>query len=75
MLDLKLNIGSMPLYLGKKLRILKSRLKAHWEDERSLHFRFEVWFFFLKQHLCSIVKPTAFRCQQIIIKKHDFKGI
>lgn len=29
MLDLKLNIGSMPLYLGKKLRILKPRLKAH----------------------------------------------
>lgn len=74
MLDLKLNIVSMPLYLGKKFGILKTRLKAHWENRRSLNFRFKVWFF-LRQHLCSIVKPTAFRHQQIIIKKHDFKGI
>lgn len=29
MLDLILNIVSMPLYLEKKLRILKPRLKAH----------------------------------------------
>lgn len=74
MLDLKLNIISMPLYLQKNFRILKPRLKAHWEDRRSLNFSFKVWFF-LRQQLCSIVKSTAFRRQPIITKKHDFKGI
>lgn len=44
MLDLKLNIISMPLYLQKNFRILKPRLKAHWEDGRSLNFSFKVWF-------------------------------